>query len=149
MGKPVVKSNNPENGNFLQDTLDGMTQNERIEWLESHAFSVKEEPYHASLTAEELDEVKDFITLKSVRLQELEDKKKTFMDELNEELKPLKERLENAIREARLSERDAFGKVYYVPNREEGVTYKITEGNLIIGTRPIRKEELDGNLFIH
>jgi hypothetical protein len=131
----------------LQEILNDMSYGERLEWLDIHAFKVKEEEYHASLTQEELDEVKDFVTAQSIKLQELEDKKKSFMDELNAELKPLKEKLEIAVREARLNERDAVGKVWYVPVHEENVTYKVAEGNLIVGTRPMTKEERDGNLF--
>jgi hypothetical protein len=131
----------------IQGILDGLTQNGRLEWLEAHAFSIKEEEYHAPLSAEELDEAKTAITQYNVKLQELEDKKKRFMDELNEELKPTKEKLEVAVREARLNERQGFGKVYYVPNYEEGVTYKITEGNLVVGTRPMRSEERQLNIL--
>jgi hypothetical protein len=131
----------------LQEILNEMSHGERLEWLDIHAFRVREELYHANLTQEELDEVKDFVTAQSIKLQELEDRKKSFMDELNAELKPLKEKLEIAVREARLNERDAVGKVWYVPVHEENVTYKVAEGNLIVGTRPMTKEERDGNLF--
>lgn len=143
----VKKVESPEEDNSIQGILDGLTQNGRIEWLEANSFSVKEEEYHAPLTAEELDEVKGFITQQNIKLQELEDKKKRFMEELNAELKPAKEKLELAVREARTNERQGFGKVYYVPNHEEGITYKITEGNLVVGTRPMRSEERQMNLL--
>jgi hypothetical protein len=148
MAKAAVKKvESTEEDNSIQGILDGLTQNGRIEWLEANSFSVKEEDFSAPLSEEELDEVKGFITQQNIKLQELEDKKKRFMEELNAELKPAKERLELAVREARTNERQGFGKVYYVPNHEEGITYKVTEGNLVVGTHVMRPEEKQFNLL--
>jgi hypothetical protein len=143
----VVKIEENTEDTSLQGILNSLSHNERLDWLETNAFSVKDEEYHAPLSAEELDEVKGFITQQNIKLQELEDKKNRFMEELNAELKPAKEKLEVAVREARSNERQGFGKVYYVPNHEEGITYKVTEGNLIVGSRPMRSEERQMNLL--
>jgi len=131
----------------LQDTLDAMGHNERINFLELHAHGIKEEEYRAPLSEEEVDEVKSQTTLLACKMQEVEDKKKRFMDELNAEYKPMKEKFNEVVAEARSRERVSFGKVYYLPNIEEQVTYKVTEGNVIIGSRPIRREEMEGNIF--
>lgn len=130
----------------IQIQLDGMGDNERLDFLDVHAHSVKEEEYRAPLSEDELGEVKGKVTKLSVKHQELLDKKKQFMDELNEELKPLKEDLEETIREARSGERVSFGKVWYVPNADAKTTFKIVEGNVIVGSRAIRREEM-GTIF--
>ena len=134
--------------NSLQEILDGMTQNERIEWLDAHCHVAKQEEYHAPLSAEDLDEVKDYVTNASIKMQELEDKKQRFMDELKIEMKPLKEKLDTAIREARLNERNGFGVVYYVPVHELGLTYRFAEGGTVfLGSRPMTAQERQMNLL--
>ena len=132
---------------FLQETLDAMTHGQRLEWLDANAHAVTEEEYRAPLTPEELDEVKGRVTTLASRLQALEDKKKAFMDELNTELKPMKADFEIAVREARQEERLARGKVWTLPDADSKTTFRVAEGNVIIQSRPIRREELDGNLF--
>lgn len=132
---------------YLQETLDAMTHGQRLEWLDANAHRVDEEEYRAPLTPEELDDVKGKVTLLASKLQALEDKKKAFMDELNMELKPMKADFEVAVREARQEERLARGKVWTLPDADSKTTFRVAEGNVIIHVRPIRREELDGNLF--
>jgi len=152
MAKPVAKQEptpvkfnqfSPE----LQLELDSMGHNERIEWLNDNSHSVKEEEYRAPLTGEELDEVKARVTLLSVQLQEIEDRKKLLMDEIKAELKMVQEPLQEAVREARNGERIGFGKVWYMPDVAAKVTYKVADGT-VIGQRPIRSEELQGRLTV-
>jgi hypothetical protein len=69
------------------------------------------------------------------------------MDELNAELKPLVVELEVNVREARQGERFGRGKIWNLPDSDAKITFRVAEGNVIIGSRPIRREELDGNLF--
>lgn len=67
MAKPVA-TQKPTSVKFnqfspeLQLELDNMGHNERIEYLNDTAHSVKEEEYRAPLTGEELDEVKSRVT---------------------------------------------------------------------------------------
>lgn len=131
----------------IQLELDGLGQNQKIDWLDAHAHSVKEEEYRAPLSGEELDEVKGRVTQLSVRLQEIEDRKKAFMDEIKAELKAVQEPLQEAVREARSGERIGFGKVWYVPDPAAKTTYKVAEG-VVIGQRPIRSEELQARLTV-
>lgn len=132
---------------FLQNELDSMPHGQRLDWLDANAFSVSEEEYRAPLTSEEIDEVKAKVTKLASKKQELEDRKKAFMDELNAELKPIVADLEVSVREARQGERNGRGKVWYLPDVDSKITFKVAEGNVIVGSRPIRREELDGNLF--
>lgn len=131
----------------LQLELDSMGHNERIEWLNDNAHAVKEEEYRAPLTGDELDEVKGKVTHLSVRMQELEDEKKQFMDEWKLKAKSVAEPLQECIREARNGERIGFGKVWYMPDVDARMTYKVAEG-AVIGQRPIRNEELQGRLTV-
>lgn len=132
---------------FLQDQLDSMSNGQRLDWLDANAHSVQEEEYRAPLTIEEIEDVKAKITKLASKKQELEDKKKAFMDELNVELKPIVADLEEYVREARQGERNGRGKVWYLPDVDAKITFKVAEGNVVVGSRPIRREELEGNLF--
>jgi hypothetical protein len=131
-----------------QIVLDGLSEKERLEWLDLHAHAVKEEEYRAPLSDEELDEVKDRVTRYAIEMQVLEDEKKAFMDEWKERMKPISEANEEVVREARSKERVGFGKVWYVVNTEAKTTLKVTEGNLIISSRASLKEELAARLFV-
>jgi len=131
----------------LQLELDSMGHNERIEWLNDNAHAVKEEEYRAPLAGDELDEVKGKITHLSVRMQELEDEKKQFMEDWKAQAKAVSEPLQESICEARNAERIGFGKVWYMPDVDARITYKVADG-VVIGQRPIRSEELQGRLTI-
>ena len=132
----------------LQEILDGMSHNERLEWIRSNAISIqKNEEYRAPLSEEEIDEVKTRITKLNMELQKLEDEKNEFMSEHKAKVKPEKEALDLAVREARSNERVSRGDVFYVPMHELGRTYKVVEGGLIVGSRPMLAEERQLNLL--
>lgn len=131
----------------LQERLDGMTDNQRIEFLEANAYAVKEVEYRAPLTEEELGEVKDFISRAAIKLQELEDEKERFMQEWKEKVKQVEPVFDNAVREARQMERIGRGRVYDMVDSDSKTVYRVAEGNLIVGTRPATKEELAPRLF--
>jgi hypothetical protein len=132
----------------LQEILDGMSHNERLEWIEANAYSIKQnEEYRAPLSEEEINDVKSLITKLNIEIQELEDEKKDFMDAFRPRLKSANERREIAVREARLNERVGKGTVYYVPMHELGMTYKVVEGGFIVGSRPMQSEERQMNLL--
>ena len=132
----------------IQEQLDELSENERIEWLDLQAHAVKEEDYRAPLTEEELEEVKSQVTQFAISMQKLGDEKKEFMDIWKEKMKPIAERNEEIVREARSQERVGFGKVWYVVDSDSKTTYKVTEGNLIVSSRPSHKEELAKRLFV-
>lgn len=132
----------------LQASLDNMSPSERLEFLDLHANSIKEERYTAPLSEEELDEMKAIVTRLAVQIQELEDQKQVFMDELKMKMKPLEETYENVVREVRTQGRIGYGKVWYMADIDSKTTFKVTEGNLIVGGRPSHKEELEKRLFV-
>lgn len=124
----------------IKDTLEGMTPEQRIEFLNNAAYRCSDENYSMPLTDSELEDVKVRITRLNIRKQELEDEKQLFTEKYKQQMKPVEAELEELVREARSSERKEFGMVWYVPSHSEGVTYKTAEGE-IIGSRPITKEE--------
>jgi len=126
----------------FQEILDSATPNERIDFLDAHAFRVKECEYRAPLTDDEIGEVKDFVTRLSIKAQELEDEKQRFMDDWKVRSKAVEEPLEEAIREARTRERVGFGKVWDMVDHNSKTLYRIAEGNLIVSTRKADAEEL-------
>lgn len=132
----------------LQQQLDGMSPDERLEFLDLHAHTVKEEEYRAPLSDDELEEVKTRVTRLAIQIQELEDKKQRFMDEFKLEMKPLEAEHEEIVREARTQERVGFGKVWTMPDTESKTTFKVAEGNVITSSRPSYKEELAPKLFV-
>lgn len=124
----------------IKDTLEAMTHDERIEFLNNSAYRCADEGYSIPLTDEELDDVKVRITRLNIKKQELDDEKQLFMERHKQQMKPVEQELEELVREARSSERKEFGRVWYIPSHSEGVTYKVAEGE-VIGSRPITKEE--------
>jgi hypothetical protein len=132
----------------LQASLDSMSPKDRLEFLDLHAHSIKEEGYRAPLSDEELDEMKTVVTRLAIQIQELEDQKQAFMDELKLKMRPVEESYESVVREVRTQERIGFGKVWYMADTDSKTTFKVTEGNLIVGSRPSHKEELEKRLFI-
>ena len=132
----------------LQERLDELSHAERLEFLDLHAHSIKEESYRAPLSDEELDEMKTIVTRLAMQIQELEDQKQVFMDELKLKMKPVEESYENVVREVRTQERLGYGRVWYMADTDSKTTFKVTEGNLIVGSRPSHKEELEKRLFV-
>ena len=138
----ALKASHVRPDNSLQDTLDGMSQNERINFLNTNSHRVKEREYLAPLSEEDLDEVKNQVTILSCKYQELEDEKQRFMDEWKVKAKAVEDPLEELVREARSRKRAEFGKVWDYVDRESGILYSVAEGNLIIDTRKADSEEL-------
>lgn len=141
MAKATLRSIAPSTG-FIQEHLEILSPSERLEFLDNNAHRVKECEYFAPLSEEDLDEVKNHITVLSCKYQELEDEKQRFMDEWKVKAKAVEEPLEELVREARSRKRAEFGKVWDVVDRTSGILYRVAEGNLIIDSRKADSEEL-------
>lgn len=146
MAKTAAKTE-PVKDPTLQQQLDGMTDNERLEFLDNNANSVKECEYRAPLTEEELNEVKNQVTSLSIKMQELEDEKADFMSLWKEKAKAVQLPLDELVREARTKQRIGYGKVWEVVDHSEKVVHSIAEGNLIVGYRKALPSDLAPRLF--
>lgn len=117
-----------------------MTDAQRVEYLNSIASKVSEETYNVPLTDDELEDVKTRIARLSISAQELNDEKEAFNASFKERMKPIEQELDSLVRDARFCERTSYGKVWYVVSHSEGLTYKVSEGQ-ILSSRPMTRDE--------
>jgi len=124
-----------------------LEHNDRIEKMDVVAFKTAMEDYDAPLTKEELDEVKDRITDKSIEMARLNAEKKAFMDKWNEKAKPVKSDLSVAVEEARVGVRREHGKVWYMDDQDAGVMRRVVEDGVVLDERPLRRDERQAKMF--
>lgn len=124
-----------------------LEQNDRIEKMDVIAFKTAMEDYDAPLTKDELDEVKNRITDKSIEMARLNAEKKEFMDKWNEKAKPVKSDLAVAVEEARAGVRREHGKVWYIDDQVAGTMSRVVEDGVVLDTRPLRRDERQAKMF--
>ena len=116
--------------------------NARKEFLDSNADAVVEKDYHKPFDSEELAVKKTEFAEKHIRIAELEEKIKKYKDEINIELKPLREEVGELREDLKAKGRMVHEKVYQILDEDEKmVGFYNKEGNLV-NSRPAFQKEL-------
>jgi hypothetical protein len=122
----------------------------RKELLSSQADGVSEEKYYRRLTSEEILQAKSEFTQNSLAMDDLEEQKKSMVDEFKENLKPLKLRRQELSSEVRTGIRQMQGTLYKVVDDETRMAYFYDEKGELIETmtRPALADELQRTIHM-
>lgn len=120
---------------------------ERKNFLNDNADAVVEMDYHKSFDSDELAQKERDFAQKHVRISILEEKIQNFKDEVNQELKPLKEEA-NALREdIKTKGRTVHEKVYQILDEEERMVGFYNAEGILVSSRPATRDELQKTIY--
>ena len=120
---------------------------DRKDFLNDNADAVVEMDYHKSFESEELAQKEREFAQKHVRISILEEKIQNFKDEVNQELKPLKEEA-NALREdIKTKGRTVHEKVYQILDEEERMVGFYNAEGVLVASRPATRDELQKTIY--
>lgn len=119
----------------------------RKNFLIDNADKVEELDYHKSFSSEEMDQKKTEFANKSIRIAELEEMIKDYKDNINLELKPLREEAQKLRDDLKAKGQMVKEKCYALIDQEEKmVGYYNAEGSLVM-QRPATRDELQKTIF--
>lgn len=115
---------------------------ERRQFLVDNADKVVEIDYHKSFDADEMAKMKTEFAEKHIRIATLEEKIRDFKDDINLELKPLKENVaeirENLKRKGKL----VHEKCYQFLDEDERMVCIYNAEGVLVSSRPATRDEL-------
>jgi len=121
--------------------------NARKEFLDSNADAVVEKDYHKPFDSEELAVKKTEFAEKHIRIAELEEKIKKYKDEINIELKPLREEVGELREDLKAKGRMVHEKVYQILDEDEKMVGFYNSEGYLIESRPATREELQKTIY--
>lgn len=121
---------------------------ERMNFLADNCDKIEKKGYMKSYSPEKVQELKEDLAVKSIKISEVEAKKKAATLEFNAELKPLKEEQATILRGIKeraefVDDEDCYK---FVDQEEKTVGYYNGNGDLI-ESRPAYPDELQGTIF--
>lgn len=133
---------------ILQDIPE---ERDRLNTLANSADEVTEQEYHIKLDAEDLTIRRAEFTKKSLLLRRIEQKKKEYLSEVKEEMKPIKADTDSLASELNTGYARKYGKLYkMIDHKSKMVGYYSETGELIETlTRPATKDELGQMTIAH
>ncbi len=114
-------------------SLEGMTPDEVLEFLENHATRVDETEYMMPLSEQELEAIKLRVYEATEKKIDLDEQYKAVREEFNEKAKELKEFIEDRVSEVRIKARRQFGRLYRIVDRGSKTAYDVNSDGVIIG----------------
>lgn len=120
---------------------------ERINFLIDNADAVVEMDYHKSFTEDELNKKRIDLVDKSIREDILEEKIAKFKEEINIELKPLKEETKSLRKELREKGQTVHEKVYQILDEDERMVGFYNSEGILISSRPATKDEFQKTIY--
>lgn len=126
-----------------------MSPRERIEFLRTQATNIRQGNYFRQFTDDELDSKKDELVEQCINIDvkevEFTDIKKTYGDEIKS-LKKLRASLTDSIK---IKGENTSGEIFEFAEHEDGLMVSFDEQGNVIGSRKLRPEEKQSNLFIN
>ena len=115
---------------------------QRKQFLLDNCDKVVEMNYHKSYTADELAEMKTDFAEKHIRIAALEEKIKDFKDEINVELKPLKENVAEIRENLKSKGQNVYEKCYQFLDEEDRMVCTYNAEGVLIESHRATSDEL-------
>lgn len=129
------------------DYLKSLPAKERRVILNEQAAKIEEGHYFKPLTPEEVDIKQEDFAKTSIKINELEEKKKDAAAEFKAQIDPLAIQAKEMLNEIKTKQRKCYGLLYHLPNFEDQIMETIDENGDIVNTRRLRPDEKQGNVF--
>ena len=119
----------------------------RIEFLDTNCDAVEEKGYMKPFTPEQITEMKDMLASNAIEINDIEEEKKTVMDEFKKRLEPYKEEQKELLANIKNKAKFVNEKCYkFVDPETRMVGFYNSEG-ILIESRPAYANELQGTIF--
>lgn len=119
----------------------------RKTFLMNNCDAVEEKGYMKRFTPEQLSEMKEILSETAIKINDVEEEKKSVMDEFKERLKPLKERKTSLLKGLKNKGEFVTEKCFkFIDMNAREVGYFNEDGELI-ESRPAFADELQGTIF--
>lgn len=132
-----------------QSYLMELSPKDRIAELRDTADKIEQTSYYRALTPEELDVKREELSEAAIILSDIQQEMKRATAEFKERMKPVKESLSCLISEVKTKQVECEGLVYHLANHELGMMESYDEKGELIGSRRLRPEEKQPNLFVN
>lgn len=120
---------------------------ERKQFLLDNADEVVEMDYSKSFDADELANKKTELAEKSIKINDLNEAIKDYKEEVNLELKPLKEEVKELLGDIKAKSRVVTERCYKIVNEDERMACFYNAEGVLVSSRPATKEELSPTIF--
>lgn len=115
---------------------------ERKQLLLDNADAVVEVDYHKPFTSDEMATLKTEFAEKHIRIATLEEKIKDFKDQINIELKPLKDEVTEIRENLKSKGKNVNEKCYQFLDKEERMICIYNSEGILVSSRPATRDEL-------
>lgn len=115
---------------------------QRKQFLLDNCDKVVETDYHKAFTADELATMKTDFAEKHIRIATLEEKIKDFKDEINLELKPLKDEVAEIRDNLKSKGKNVYEKCYQFLDEEERMVCIYNAEGILVSSRPATRDEM-------
>jgi len=115
---------------------------ERKQFLIDNADKVVEIDYHKSFDSDEMAKMKTEFAEKHIRIATLEEKIKDYKDEINQELKPLKEEVSTIRENLKSKGKLVHEKCYQFLDYEERMVCIYNSEGILVSSRPATRDEM-------
>lgn len=123
------------------ERLKSLSGDDRKAVLESEAIAVEEGKYTKPLTADEILYYKDELAENSINQAIILDELTSVKETYKERLKPLKEKISEALQAIKFKSIEKEGRLYKVADFDEQMIHKIDELGNVIHSRKMLPEE--------
>jgi hypothetical protein len=123
------------------ERLKTLTNEDRKSVLESEAIAIEEGKYEKPLTPDEMLYYKDELAQSSINQAVILDEFAEIKEEYKERLKPIKEKISEAIQAIKYKSIQKEGRLYKLADFEDQMIHKVDELGNIIHSRKMLPEE--------
>lgn len=120
---------------------------ERNQFLLDNADEVVEMDYSKSFDSDELAKKKTLLAEKSIKINDLNEAIKDYKEEVNLELKPLKEDVKELLHDIKAKSRLVTEKCYKIVDIDDRMACFYNTEGVLVSSRPATKEELSPTIY--
>lgn len=127
--------------------LQNLSKKDRIDNLQAMAHSVEETTYYKQLSPEELEVRQEKFIANTMKMNDLETKKKAFIESVKSEQKPLSVENTDLLQSLKTKTEKVEGVLYHIDDQDEGMMNSYDEDGNFISSRRLRPDEKQSSIF--
>lgn len=131
----------------MKQFMPDATPKERLMILQENSSKVEQTTYQKSLSADELAARREDLADNCIKLNQFEDELKEVKDDFKVKMDPLKATNKTLLTEIKTKQSTVDGTLYHMANHEDGMMETYDSEGFLIGSRRLRPEEKQGNIF--
>lgn len=127
--------------------LQNLSKKDRLDNLQAMAHSVEETTYYRQLTPSELEVRQEKFIANTMKINDLETKKKSFVATTTSEQKPLKIESVELLQTLQTKSEKVEGVLYHIDDQDEGMMNSYDEDGNLVSSRRLRPDEKQSSIF--